>query len=125
MKDTFFLKLSGSANIPSELEIDKIYTIESQCAVTDIRRKSNDNGEYDVTFVAKPFQIEVVKESGERIKAKDIRHNSVLIRNMLWKEHNREGYTEDFDRCYDEAALVICGMVQGIMREAVKRIQAR
>jgi hypothetical protein len=123
MTDTHFIKLQGKANIPEPLEIDKGYQVIASVAITKTLKSSNNNGEFNVTYVAEPYSIEIVKETGSRVKAGDPRRNSQKIRNMLWKEYANEGYTEDFDDVYDQAAWIIAGMAPGIVREAVKRLQ--
>lgn len=125
MSDTHFVKFQGKVNIPQPLEIDKVYKVEAQVGITDVRKSSNENGEYDVTYVAKPFQVEILKETGERVKASDPRHNSQKIRNMLWKHYFEEGYTEDFQAVYDQATWVILSMMPGILREAIKRLNTK
>lgn len=123
MTDTNFIKLLGKANIPEPLEIDKAYAVVAQVEVTDVKRSTNHNGEYDVTFVAKPFDIEIVKQTGERFKAKDPRRNSQKIRLALWKYYFDEGMTEDFDEVYNEATAVICSMVPTVLREVKRRLE--
>ena len=120
--ETFFIKLNGKANIPEPLEIDKNYHVSADCSITQIRRDSNENGEYNVTYKAEPLKVEILKENGKIIKAKDPRKNSQKLRNYLFKIYAQEGYTEDFDKVYDEATLVIMSMIPIILTETIKRL---
>ena len=124
-QDTHFVKFLGKANIPEALEIDKSYKVQAEFDVTDIKRTSNQNGEYDLTYTAKPTLIELVKANGERIKAKDPRRNSQRIRQELWKHHFEEGVLQPFDEVYTEATWVIMFMMPTILKEAVRRLEIK
>lgn len=122
-ENTYFIKLTGKANIPEKLEVDKNYHIACDCSITQEQRDSNENGTYDVTFKAQPITVEILKDNGSVIKAKDPRKNSQKMRNYLFKIYHDEGYTEDFDEVYDAFSWEVMGMTPSLLRNAIKRLQ--
>lgn len=123
MENTYFIKLQGKANIPTPLEVGHNFKIVADCSITQEQKDDDEKGGFDITYKAVPLTVEITKDNGEVIKAKDPRRNSLKVRNMLWKEHFNEGNTQDFDSVYDEATWVILGMIPAIYREAIKRLE--
>lgn len=124
-QNTYFLKVQGKANIAVPLAIGHNFTVEAACSITQEQKDDNEAGGFDITYKAVPQTIEIRKDNGPTIKAKDPRRNSAKIRNMLWKQHFNEGGIEDFDRVYDEATWVILSMMPAIYREAIKRLETK
>lgn len=122
-KNTYFIKLSGKANIPVALSIGHNFKITSDCSITQEQRDDNEAGGLDITYKAVPVTVEILSNNGPVIKAKDPRKNSAKVRNLLWKQHFNEGGVEDFDRVYDEATWVILAMIPQIYRDAIKRLE--
>ena len=84
MEETYFIKISGKANIPERLEVDKNYHIACDCSITQEQKDSNENGSYNITFKAEPMTVEILKSNGKIIKARDPRRNSQKFRNYLY-----------------------------------------
>lgn len=122
MPDTHFIKLAGKANIPEPLDIDTNYRVAADCSITQVRRDSNENGEYNVTYKAEPMTVEILKSNGEVIKAKDPRRNSQKIRNYLFKHYAEEGFVENFDEVYDAFTLEVFIETPVLLRRAIKRM---
>jgi hypothetical protein len=122
MEETYFIKISGKANIPERLEVDKNYHVACDCSITQESKDSNENGTYDITFKAQPMTVEILKSNGKIIKARDPRKNSQKMRNYLWKIYTDEGYCEDFDLVYDTFAYEVMGMTPSILKSVIKRL---
>lgn len=121
--ETYYVKIQGKANISQALSIGHNYKLLADCSITSETRVDNENGEYDVVYKVEPITIEISKDNGKIIKAKDPRKNSQKLRNYLYKCYHDEGYTEDFDRVYDMFTLEVMGMTPSILRSAIKRLQ--
>ena len=122
--ETYYIKLQGSANIPKALSIGHNYKISADCSITSESKSDLENGEYSVTYKAVPITIEITKENGEVVQAKDPRRNSQKIRNYLFKTYFNEGYAEDFDAVYDAFAQEVMLMTPQLLREAIKRLNS-
>jgi len=105
--ETFYVKITGKANIPERLEIGHNYKLTADCSITSETRTDNENGEFDVVFKVEPITVEIQKDNGKVVKAKDPRKNSTKIRNLLyfkWKESNE---AVDFDEYYTKFTNVV------------------
>ena len=120
--ETYFVKIHGKANIPSPLPIGHNYHLEADCSVVSESKEDNENGEFNITYKLVPITVEVTKDNGEVVKAKDPRKNSQKIRNYLFKIYASEGYTEDFDRLYDAFTQEVMAVTPNLIREAIKRL---
>lgn len=123
MNETYYIALRGKSNIPDKLEIGKNYSITADCSITQSKVDDNHDGTVNVTFKAEPMTIEITKNNGEIIRAKDPRRNSQKIRNYLFKLYADEGVVEDFSAVYDAATLEILSLMPQILRGAVKRLE--
>ncbi len=123
--EVYYIKIQGKANIPNALAIGHNYKITADCSITTATKADNNDGTFDYTFKAEPITIEIQKDNGETIKAKDPRRNSVLIRNGLWKVYFNEGITEEFDSVYNEVSWVILSRMPDLMREALSRLKEK
>lgn len=121
--ENYFIKIQGKANVPSRVEIGHNYKLVCDCSVTQEQRVDNDDGTFDVIAKVEPITIEISKDNGEVIKAKDPRKNSQKMRNYLFKIYHEEGFIEDFDRVYDAFTYEVMGMTPGLLRNAIKRVQ--
>ena len=125
MEETFFIKISGKANIPERLEVDKNYHIACDCSITQESKDSNENGTYDITFKAQPMTVEILKSNGTIIKAKDIRKNSVRFRNYLYKLWSEEGCIHSFDDVYEAVVYEAMGIMPSLLRSVIKRMDEK
>ena len=121
--ETYYVKINGKANISKPLEIGHNFKLVSDCSVTSVTRTDNENGEFDVTYKMEPITIEIQKDNGEVVKAKDPRKNSQKMRNYLFKIYANEGYTEDFDQVYDAFTYEVMSMTPELLRQAIKRLE--
>jgi hypothetical protein len=125
MEETYFIKISGKANIPERLEVDKNYHIACDCSITQESKDSNENGTYDITFKAQPMTVEILKSNGSIIKAKDPRRVSVRMRNFIYKNWSQEGCVYDFEEVYDAVAYELMGNVPSALRTVIKRMDEK
>jgi hypothetical protein len=105
------IKLSGKATLPEPIAIGHNYTVEAQGSVISSARHDNQDGSYTEVYTFKPIIVSVLKETGETIKAKDVRSRSVQLRSAMWKEWKNLNTPIEFETYYDA--------------EMVKLIQAR
>lgn len=83
--ETYYVKINGKSNIPSRLAIGHNYKLHADCSITSETKTDNDDGSFDVTFRIEPITVEIIKDNGETVKAKDPRKNSVKFRNSCWR----------------------------------------
>lgn len=119
---TYYIKLQGKANIPKELGIGHNYKISSDCSIVSESKEDNEDGTFSIVYKAVPVTIEIEKDNGEVVKAKDPRKNSAKIRNYLFKEYTREGFVEEFDRVYDAFCLEVMSRTPELLEQAIKRL---
>jgi hypothetical protein len=103
MEEIYFIKIAGKANIPEKLAIGHNYKLVADCSITSELRQDNENGSFDVIYKVEPVTIEVTKDNGKVIKAKDPRSNSVKFRNSCWKVANNHGL--DTEAFYNYATI--------------------
>jgi hypothetical protein len=117
MNETYYLKVSGKANIPKRLEIGHNYKVVMDASITQEQKNDNNDGTYDVIFKVEPLTVEIGKDGGEVIKAKDPRKNSVKIRNKLhWLWQNAQMNIE-FDDYYTKVTNYITLNLEDIISE--------
>lgn len=122
MNEIYYIKVVGKANIPKPLGIGHNYKIIADCSITSESKEDNENGDYSVIYKAVPVTIEITKDNGEVVKAKDPRKNSQKIRNYLFKHYSDEGIVEDFDKVYEAFTYEVMSMTPQLLKEAVKRV---
>jgi hypothetical protein len=107
--ETYYVKITGKANIPTPLAIGHNYKLIADCSITSETRTDSENGDYDITFKVEPITVEIGKDNGETVKAKDPRKNSTKIRNLLyfkWKEINEAVEFDDYYTRFTNTVLV-------------------
>lgn len=120
MNETYYIKVNGKANIPSPLSIGHNYRIMSDCSITSETKSDNEDGTYSVTYKVEPITVEIQKDNGQTIKAKDPRSNSTKFRNSCWKvSNNHEVDTEAF---YNFATIKSIGHLD-MMAEEFKKLR--
>jgi len=121
-ENTYYLKVSGKANIPTALSIGHNFKVTCDCSIVSEQKNDLENGEFSVTYRAVPLTIEIQKDNGPTVKAKDPRKNSQKIRNYLFKLYFDEGYVEEFDKVYDAFTQEVMFMSPQLLRQAIKRL---
>lgn len=113
--EIYYAKIIGKCNLPQRLEIGHNFQIKADCSVTSETRSDNDNGEFDVVFKIEPITMEIVKDNGEIIKAKDPRKNSVKFRNSCWRVSNDNQI--DNELFYNFATVRCIGLLDSLADE--------
>jgi hypothetical protein len=122
MLETYYIKVQGKANIPKALGIGHNWKITSDCSIVSESKEDNEDGTFSVVYKAVPVTIEIEKDNGEIVKAKDPRKNSLKVKNYLFKCYADEGYVEDFDRVYDAFTQEVMSRMPSLLEAAIKRL---
>ena len=107
--ETYYAKITGKVNIPQALAIGHNYKVISDCSITSEAKEDNEDGTFSVTFKLEPITMEICKDNGNVVKAKDPRKNSTKIRNLLyfkWKESNEAVEFDDYYTRFTNTVLV-------------------
>ena len=86
-------------NIPEPLEKRTSYHVSLEGKIIDIHSPDAEDGTDDLIYIFKPTTVELLKPTGEIIKAKDKRRDSQLTRLAIrgyWLDNNLEEPEEDF-----------------------------
>lgn len=83
--NSHYLKLSGKAELPKELEIGNNYSLAIHGSITSITEHDNHDGTIDRSYKFEPVKCEVLTELGEVIKAKDTRGEAQKTRAWAYK----------------------------------------
>lgn len=120
--EEYYIKIQGRANIPERLSIGHNFKITCDASIVSESKEDLENGTFAITWKAVPVTVEVTKDNGEVVKAKDPRRNSQKIRNYLFKVYSDEGAIEDFDMVYDAFTQEVMSITPQLYREAIKRL---
>lgn len=123
--NSYILKVQGKSELPSEIETGHNYHIALDGSVNKVELHDNEDGTWNKVYTFKPVHISLLTPKGESLKLKDPRKNSQKLRNYLFKLYTEEGYTEDFDRVYDEFTNATMAFSPSLLREAIKRINEK
>jgi len=99
--NSHILKLTGKAEIPEPLKIGFNYKTEIQGTCEGINEEDNHDGTHNYYYKFEPVLVELIKETGERIKAKDTRRKSQMLRSCIWKEWQETQVNQEFEDYYD------------------------
>ncbi len=95
--DTKYIKLTGKAEIPDDLEIGMNIGVAIDGTITSKTESDNNDGSHTKYYKFEPVIVKMVDEKGKVIHTKDIRKWSQKMRSALWKEWNNVKTNEDFD----------------------------
>jgi hypothetical protein len=98
---SYILKISGSIELPKEIELGKDYDVLISGSVVKKEDIDNHNGTIDVRYTLKPVLGEVKNDRGETFKLKDTRSNSELNRAQARAIFIERQLGIDFDTFYD------------------------
>lgn len=108
-KDSYAIKLSGAAELPSPLKIGHNIHCVLEGSIVSETISDDESGGKTHFFKFKPVIVETINEKGERLRAKDTRSLSTRIRSrsyVWWKEHLDRGMTqEEMYEWYGERTL--------------------
>lgn len=97
-----YIKLIGKACIPEPLELGNNYKVEIDGDVTGITDTDNNNGTKDRYYKFAPILVNILKDNGEVIKAKDNRSASKKVRNMCYRIWESNDDPRDYEQAYQD-----------------------
>lgn len=118
--NSYFVKISGKANIPEPLELGNGYKIVLEGEITASSDFSLQNGTFDRTFTYKPALATIEDDKGRVIKAKDLRSRSSQIRRMLYRAWEVDPGETDHEEDYDRTMKYILAHIYDIREESKK-----
>lgn len=77
------IKVNGKFEIAEPLEIDHSYNIELRADITAISKNSQENGEFEFIYHAKPEIGGIEMDNGKMLKMQDKKKQSVKLRQQL------------------------------------------
>jgi hypothetical protein len=105
--DSYAIKLTGNAELPEPLSIGHNFKVELQGSITSETIEDNEDGTHTHYYKFKPVIVEAIKETGERIKAKDTRSRSQQLRALVFRNWREGNFSETFDEYYDRIMIEI------------------
>lgn len=105
MSDSYSIKLSGKAELEAPLEIGHNFHVELEGSITGENINDNDDGTKSHSYLFRPVRVEVIKETGERLRAKDTRSRSQQLRAMIFRDWRNGNFSETFEDYYDRIML--------------------
>lgn len=108
-----FLRLTGKAELPREIEMGNNYHVSLSGAVKSITNHDNEDGTVARMYTFKAIKVELLDELGETLKLKDTRSNSQRFRSLVYKYYINNAMTVEFDDFYD-----------GVMNQAMFELPA-
>ena len=103
--DSYCIKLSGKAEIPTALKIGHNIKTVLDGSITTETIEDNNDGTKTHIYTFKPVLVEVIDETGERIRASDTRSRSQQLRAVFFRRWREENPAESFDEYYDRKML--------------------
>lgn len=99
-RNTLVLRLSGKAELPSELKIGFNYLVHLQGTITALTESDNNDGSHTFYYKFQPILVELITETGETLKLKDARSLSQRLRACFWKDWQDENVNCEFEDFY-------------------------
>jgi hypothetical protein len=95
------VKLSGKATLLELINLSHNYKVQVDGSVIETTDADNQDDTFTRYCKFKPVLVSVIKESGEIIKAKDIRSRSQQLRAAIFKEWTAANIAAAFEDYYD------------------------
>lgn len=96
MENRYVLKISGSAESPTSIQIGKNYKVVAE-GIVEASSVRDIKGIRVNTANFKPVRIEVQNELGESLRLADARGFAQQFRSMMWRIWKDRGDKEDFN----------------------------
>lgn len=114
--DEHILRITGSVNLPSELELGKRYNSQIEIDVYDVSEIDNQDGTINRKYKVKMTGVCLIDDGNNIIKAKSKSSISQKLHAAIWYYHNQEGIVEDFDEYYEKIGKKIVAYVPEIIQ---------
>jgi hypothetical protein len=105
--DSYVIKLTGKAELPEPIAIGHNVRTTLEGSIISETISDNDDGTKTHIYAFRPVIVEVIKETGERIKAKDTRSRSQQLRSLIFRQWREQNIPQDFDEYYERRMLEI------------------
>lgn len=86
------LKINGTAELPTTLEMGHDYVVAGKLSVTSIEKIDQENGEFEFCHKSKLHSIELVNKLGQTVKSKAKGSQSQKLRWAVMEHENTEEY---------------------------------
>ncbi len=100
--DSYCVKLQGKAEIPEPLKIGHNLRTTIEGSITSETIEDNEDGSFTHVYKFAPVLVELIKETGETIKAKDVRSRGQQLRGVLWRRWKNLNEPISFEEYYDQ-----------------------
>lgn len=120
--NSYFIQLTGKANIPEPLELGSGYHVSIEGEITKVSDTNNHDGSADRVFKLEPIKCEILDERGKVITAKDTRSMSKKFRAVhykLWEANDRD--VPDQEQAYDRTMRYILNNAAEIYEKALEK----
>lgn len=117
------LKLSGKATLPEAVLNTHAYSLLIDGSITSVTESDNHDGTVNVYYKFEPVLVQMIKDNGDTIKAKDIRSQSKKLRNLLYKIWEENGIPGEFEPFYEKVMNYILIDAENIVMRAVGSIR--
>ena len=111
--DDYLLKLSGKAALPELPKIGYNYEVNIKGSIVSITEADRDDGGRIFTAKFEPILVELIKETGEKLRGRDTRRRSQQVRAALFRQWRDNNESEDFEKYYDKEMLKIIQSIIG------------
>lgn len=109
------IKISGSSNLESGLELDKNYRFYIDGDILSVKKEKDQTGGYDYIYTAKQITCEVIQENGEAITSKDKMKRSEALRRRIYLYWKDNGAVGDQDTFYEKTMNRLIGNLDEVM----------
>lgn len=120
--NSYFIKISGKANIPEPLELGNGYKVALEGEITASSDFNLQDGTFDRTYTYRPALATVEDDKGHVVKAKDIRSNSTKLKRLAyhyWEADKDSNLSVDED--YDLVMKQVFYEFEEIRQRAYKK----
>lgn len=111
--DSYVLKLSGKAELETPLANGHNIRTLLEGSIVEETISDNDDGTSTHYYKFKPVNVELIKETGERLRARDTRSRSQQLRALLYKKWREANVPKTFEDYYDRAMIDIMDRESG------------
>ena len=105
--NSHILKLTGRAESPVELEIGHNYDVSCSGSIISETLHDLNDGRIDKVYTFKPATIEVLTPKGQRIKLKDSRTRTQLLRGRMYGIWSKLQTDQSFEDWWDAGMVKI------------------
>jgi len=116
--NSYYIKISGKANIPEELELGGGYKVVLDGEIINKTEANNQDQTYDTIYLFKPALCEIQDKYGKIVKAKDMRSRSSQVRRALYRAWEADPGALDSEQEYDILMAYILKHIYELREEA-------